>query len=101
MSGVSNSYEWLGLLAGALCVASTVPQLIGNLRQPSKIEVRTVVRNVILATGNLGWVVYGLLNHLISVPLFCGLNVVLLLVLLAQQGRLGRVSVLHLSKKEN
>ena len=80
MSGVTNSYEWLGLLAGALCVASTVPQLIGNLRQPSKIEVRTIVRNAILATGNLGWVVYGLLNHLISVPLFCGLNVLLLLV---------------------
>jgi uncharacterized protein with PQ loop repeat len=82
--------ELLGFLAGTLCTGSTLPQIIANIKRPAVTEAASVVRNVLLASGNFLWVVYGLINRLAAVPIFCGIATALLVVLLIQQLRTRR-----------
>lgn len=85
--------EWLGFLAGTLCTGSTLPQIVANIKHPAITDTASVVRNVLLASGNFLWVAYGLINRLTAVPIFCGIATTLLVALLIQQLRAPRQSL--------
>ena len=77
----------LGLLAGFLCAMSTVPEVVGNLLWPGRARKPSVIRNLVLATGNATWIIYGAISGLWPVWFFCGLNFVLISILISQQVR--------------
>lgn len=77
----------LGVLAGFLCAMSTLPELLRNFFHPGRKSSPSILRNVVLATGNALWVIYGILGGLWPVWLFCGLNFTFVLALLGQQSR--------------
>ena len=94
--------EVLGLVAGFLVSLGLVPQIlrIWRLRDAQEISLPF---NLLSLGGTVLWLVYGLVQGLLSVIVWNGVNCVLYLVLLSVKLKygMGRGSLLHSSEPKS
>lgn len=81
---MSFSIEVLGLIAGLLILGSSFPQIQYNLGLSKEAATASKWRQMLIVLGNLLWVLYGALNHSVSIWLMCFINVILNLVIYFQ-----------------
>jgi MtN3 and saliva related transmembrane protein len=82
--------EILGLIAGALVTASTIPQLMRVFRLKSAREI-SLLFTILLLLGILGWLSYGICLGLTPLILWNGISVVLVSLLIYSKLKYGRV----------
>ena len=68
------SIEFLGFAAGATTLVSSVPQLIGNLRNRDLARSQSLARNCLQSAGNALWFLYGASVGSESMITFAGLG---------------------------
>ena len=66
--------ELLGFIAGATTLVSSIPQLIANLRDKELARGQSLSRNLLQATGNALWFLYGASVGSTSMVTFAGLG---------------------------
>ena len=66
--------ELLGFIAGATTLVSSIPQLIANLRDKELARGQSLSRNLLQATGNALWCLYGASVGSTSMVTFAGLG---------------------------
>lgn len=76
--------EMLGFVAGATNLASSVPQLLANLREPDLARGQSPARNAFQCAGNLMWLIYATQVGSIAMTTFAGLGCAMAGLLLAQ-----------------
>ena len=76
--------EMLGFAAGATNLASSVPQLLANLREPGLARGQSQARNAFQCAGNLMWLIYAIPVGSIAMMTFAGLGCAMAGLLLAQ-----------------
>lgn len=76
--------ELLGFVAGLTNLASSVPQLIANLKNPINASKQSPSRNACQCAGNTLWLVYGISVGSIAMTVFSSLGSVMAALLLWQ-----------------
>jgi len=92
-----SAFEVLGLVAGFLIAVGFVPQIIRVWRLKDAQEI-SLAFNLLNLSGTVLWLVYGLLQNLLSVVVWNGVNTVVVTLLLAVKlkygtGRAGPISL--------
>lgn len=78
------SIEIIGLAAGLMNLTSSVPQLLNNLKNPDQAKYQSRARNVMQASGNALWLVYGLYMDSTAMMIFSALGCLMAFCLLGQ-----------------
>lgn len=79
--------ELIGWSAGLTNLSSSTPQLVANLRDPSRAAGQSAWRNALQAAGNLLWIAYGALIGSLAMMVFATLGFIMAAWLLAQVRR--------------
>jgi uncharacterized protein with PQ loop repeat len=66
--------EMLGFAAGAIVTSAALPRVLDILRDHDVALKESYARNALLVSGNLIWVVYGILQDAIAVAFMCALS---------------------------
>lgn len=83
------SGEWLGFVAGALVTSSLVPQLLRVVKLKSAHEI-SILFTILLLTGIIIWLAYGIFLRLTPVILWNAIGAVLVAGLLYAKLKYGR-----------
>jgi len=83
-----SAFEVLGLVAGFLIAVGFVPQIIRVWRLKDAQEI-SLAFNLLNLSGTVLWLVYGLLQNLLSVVVWNGVNTVVVTLLLAVKLKYG------------
>lgn len=87
---VSSPVEWLGWIAGSMLLASNIPQLFANFKNPDLARHQSRGRNALQASGNAVWCIYAVLKSLAPMIFFAALGCGTALALLVQTVRARR-----------
>lgn len=93
------SIEMIGLLAGLTNLASSVPQLIANLRCPEKACGQSPSRNALQCSGNALWLVYGASIGSMAMTIFSTLGCAMAGLLLWQVLKANRPTALRAGRR--
>lgn len=84
--------EVIGFTAGAIVTSAALPRVRDILRNHDMALNESLPRNAMLASGNLVWVLYGVLQDALAVAVMCGLSTlfngaIMVSILLARRRR--------------
>ncbi len=75
---MTNAFlQVLGLVAGCIITAAAIPRVVDIVREPTKASNESLLRNFMLALGNLMWVLYGYLAGATAIAVMCSISGVL------------------------
>lgn len=69
--------EIVGCLAGLLCLSSSFPQIRLLLKCDIDRASHSLLRNILLASGNAVWIVYAVMNGNTMPVIMCSIGVIL------------------------
>jgi uncharacterized protein with PQ loop repeat len=67
----------VGLAAGTIICASSLPQIVANLRDPEASRHQNLTRNILMTVGNCLWVWFGTSMGAYPVVIFCSIGAIL------------------------
>jgi uncharacterized protein with PQ loop repeat len=84
----------VGIIAGGLVLSGAIPQIVRNIRKPEDASGQSLMRNALIVSGNVMWVLQGYLTSNLAIALTCSisaiLNGVIILQMITQKERIRR-----------
>lgn len=73
--------QFLGLLAGGLVIIASLPQILSIIKTKSTKDI-SLPMYIILNTGIILWVIFGLITHSLAVAITNGIYLIFTLIIL-------------------